>query len=57
MGGGGGWTQSGIVFEVAGSNIETWNTGWTAWIGNDKGNPRVLQVFPVYGLVALLPVL
>ena len=29
-GGGGGWTQSGITFEVASSNIETWNMGWMA---------------------------
>ena len=29
-GGGGGWTQSGMVFGKAGSNIETWNTGCTA---------------------------
>ena len=27
---GGDCTRSGIVFRVAGSSIETWNTGWTA---------------------------
>ena len=31
IGGGGGWIQFGIRFRVAGSNIETWKTGCTAW--------------------------
>ena len=30
IGGRGGWTQSGIVFRTAGSNMETWKTRCTA---------------------------
>src|SRR5882724_5720871 len=31
IGRGGGWMQSGIGFGVAGSSMEMWNTGCTAW--------------------------
>src|SRR6266481_6785935 len=29
MGGGGGWEQPRMVLAIAGSSMDTWNTGWT----------------------------
>src|SRR6266481_5247666 len=31
MGGGSGWEWPGMVLAIAGSSMDTWNTGWTAW--------------------------
>src|SRR6266481_2689367 len=44
MGGGGGWTQSGIGFGNADSSMETWNTGCTA--RKLSGSHRVTEWVP-----------
>ena len=42
--GGGGWTQSGIMFRVTGSSIEMWNTGWMTQ--RLSGRQRVTEWVP-----------
>src|SRR5882724_9887224 len=53
IGRGGGWIQSGIRFRVAGSNMETWKTGCTAW--RLSGSQRVTEWVPGSARISYRP--
>ena len=53
IGGGGGWTRSGMGFGVAGSNIETWKTRCTA--RKLSGSRKVIEWVPGHARISYGP--
>ena len=50
IGGGGGWSQFGMVFQVVGSSWEMWNTGWMAC--SCSGSQRVNESCPTCAIMS-----
>jgi len=53
-GGRGVWTQSGMVFGMEGSSMDTWKTGWTARILS--GKQRVQDRGPAWAMMVNGPI-